>query len=71
MRLLPKNWNDVLSLILIVGIFILWTRFELPEDVKGATIMVLASIVSFYFRKAPPEPGNNQPPPGETPIPHG
>jgi hypothetical protein len=52
-RLLPANWNDVLSIILLVGIPVLWVAFTLPPSVEGATIVVWTLVAQFYFRKTP------------------
>jgi hypothetical protein len=51
-RFLPANWNDVLSIFLLVGIPALWVAFTLPETVVGATITVWTLVAQFYFRRS-------------------
>ena len=60
-RLFPHNWNDVLSLIVIIGVPVLWLLdaygpidITLSEAVIGATILAWGNVVQFYFRRAPP-----------------
>ena len=53
-RLLPRNWNDVLSLGLLAGVPALWVLASLPEQVLGATIVVWTLVAQFYFRRQPP-----------------
>ena len=59
--MLWQNWNDMLSLVLIVLIVALWVGScylpaPLPESVIGATIVVFTLVAQFYFRKAREEP---------------
>jgi len=59
-RILPTNWNDTLSLILIIVIPALWIldgagTIEIKSEVSGALIVTWATVISFYFRKAPSE----------------
>ena len=59
-RLLPANWNDTLSLLLMIVIPVLWASnrwLQFPEAVIGATISGWTMIVVFYFRKSPPKKG--------------
>ena len=58
----PKSWNDILALILIVGIPALWVlgleyqarNVPLDGEIKGALILAWGLIIQYYFRKAPP-----------------
>ena len=53
-KLLPQNWNDTLSLFLVVGIPILWLVAKaLPESAMGASIVVWTLVAQYYFRRAP------------------
>ncbi len=56
-KLIPQNWNDTLSLFLLVGIPALWVAFTLPPSVEGATIVVWTLVAQFYFRRTPAEAG--------------
>lgn len=50
----PKNWNDVLSLILIVGICAIWiSRVNIEGEVNGALIATFTLVVQYYFRRSP------------------
>jgi hypothetical protein len=51
-RLLPQNWNDSLSIFVLVGIPLLWVAFTLPETVVGATITVWTLCAQFYYRRS-------------------
>ncbi len=51
---MPKRFNDVLAIVVIVAILVIWVRFPLPETVLGATIAAFALILNFYFRKQGP-----------------
>ena len=56
-KMLPKKWNDTLSLLIalpIIGILTFYAD-RLPEMVVGAFIALVTLIVQFYFRKAGPE----------------
>lgn len=53
MRFLPKTWNDTLSLILVLGIPLLWAFGQLTGEVLGATIAAWMLVIQFYFRRAP------------------
>lgn len=53
MRGLPRNWNDYLALIIIVGTPALWVFANLNEIVLGATISVYTLVAQYYFRRAP------------------
>ena len=57
-RLLPKNWNDLLSLLLIFIIPALWILsgkgiIETDASVNGALIATWTIIIQYYFRRAP------------------
>ncbi len=57
-RLVPNNWNDVLSIVLIVLIVALWAIqgvkiIALRDDVNGALVVLFTLVVQYYFRKAP------------------
>jgi len=55
MKLLPQNWNDTLSLLLIFIIPLMWWKANLPETVNGALILAWGNIIQHYFRKTPSE----------------
>ncbi len=61
-----KRINDLLALILLVGIFpALWILhgkgiIVLPGEVLGATITGFILVLQFYFRKNPPAVTNGQ-----------
>ncbi len=58
----PQNWNDILALVLLFGFPAFWV-FLLASGVAenilllllGATIGFVGQVVTFYFRKSPPE----------------
>ncbi len=57
MKWLPQKWNDTLSILLlaiIVAVWLLAKRMELPAEVIGATIAWGGLVVAFYYRKAGP-----------------
>ena len=63
--MLPKNWNDVLALIVLVLVAGLWTflsRVGLATEHQGmligASIVWIGAIVMYYWRKQPPAPGD-------------
>jgi hypothetical protein len=56
MRWLPRNWNDVLSIAVIVGMPIYWWAAAPNEMVIGATIAGFTLCVQYYFRRAPEGP---------------
>ena len=67
-RFLPRTWNDVLALFLLVVIPAFWVGagrgwIDLARlgDVNGALIAMWTLVVQYYFRRAPP--GNGSPPP--------
>lgn len=51
----PQNWNDTLSLLLIVIIPLMWWKANLPAEVNGALILAWGNIIQFYFRKSQTE----------------
>jgi hypothetical protein len=56
----PRNFNDVLCLILILLIVTFWFLtglkvLELPAEVTGALIVTWTLLVQYYFRKKPGE----------------
>jgi len=61
MKFIPQNYNDLLSLLIMViifpGLWILQGRgiVNIPEGVIGATIAIETLIAQFYFRKAQTE----------------
>lgn len=55
MRWTPQNWNDVLSLILMVGIMMVWIFKPVDGEVNGALISVFTLVAQFYYRKAKTE----------------
>lgn len=61
MKFAPKNWNDVLAIILVVGLPLYWRwllALGLPTEIVmviiGALIGNFGQVVTYYFRKAPP-----------------
>lgn len=57
-RWMPRNWNDVLALVLLFVIPALWVlqglkTLELVGEVIGATIMGWTLVLQYYFRRAP------------------
>jgi hypothetical protein len=64
MRWLPRNWNDVLALILFLMLPVYWgwlLKAGVPEAtinmIVGAGLVWFADVVKFYFRKGPPTAG--------------
>lgn len=54
-----KTFNDSLALMVLVLYVGIWaadilTKVDVPDIVLGATIAHLTTIITFYFRKAPP-----------------
>ena len=54
-----KTFNDTLALVLLVLYVGLWVadamnKVDVPDIVTGATITHLTMVVTFYFRKQPP-----------------
>ena len=59
-KLLPQNWNDTVSLLLIILIPAIWVlngrdKITVSPEVSGALIATWTMVVQFYFRKAPTE----------------
>lgn len=59
-KLLPQNWNDTLSLILIFLIPALWVLdgmglIKVNEVVVGALVITWGNITQYYFRRSPPK----------------
>ena len=55
---MPKTWNDVLALLLILIIPGLWVGqgiklLDLPGEVVGASLVGWTLVIQFYFRRAP------------------
>jgi hypothetical protein len=57
MRWLPRNWNDALSLALIVGLPLYWWLAHPIDIVVGTTLGGWTLVCQYYFRKTPPEAG--------------
>lgn len=56
MRFWPRKFNDLLALLIIVGLPVYWAAFR-PEDiVVGTTLGGWTLVCQFYFRKAQGEP---------------
>lgn len=62
-----KTFNDFLALIIVLAIVALWildpvlranVGFGLPDQVVGATILLLTLVVQFYYRRAKDEANN-------------
>lgn len=64
MKFLPNNFNDLLAILIMVGVFpALWILqgrdiVNIPEGVIGASIAIETLIAQFYFRKTPTVPGD-------------
>lgn len=50
-KFVPQNFNDLLAVMLIIGIVLLWVFATLPTEVSGALIVTWTLIVQYYFRK--------------------
>lgn len=70
MRFAPRNFNDLLALILVTFTFGLWVYLvtqvvagrvavEAVAIIVTATITTLGQVVTFYFRKKPEDSTNN------------
>jgi hypothetical protein len=53
MRYLPRNWNDVLSIAVIIGLPIYWWAAMPNEMITGATVAGFTLTLQYYFRRAP------------------
>lgn len=51
----PQNWNDMLSVVILIGVPVLWVLGDLSETVLGATIATFLLVTQYYFRRKPPE----------------
>lgn len=55
---MPKNWNDLLALLLLIIIPGLWVGMglkllSLSGEIVGASIMGWTLVLQYYFRKSP------------------
>lgn len=62
MEWVPKNWNDILAVWIIIGlplllVFVYASVIPLPEIVVGALIGGWTLTCQYYWRKAPPPEG--------------
>lgn len=61
----PRNWNDMLSVPLVIGMPVLLTlvyfaNIPLPEIVVGAFIGGWTLGVQYYYRRAPETSGEKE-----------
>ena len=63
MRWVPKNWNDVLAIVLVIGLPLYWRWLlaagiseELLNVIIGALLIRFGDVVQYYFRRAPEGP---------------
>lgn len=59
---IPKNWNDILAIWVIIGlplllVYVYSSLIPLPEIVVGALIGGWTLTCQYYWRKAPPAGG--------------
>lgn len=53
------NVNDIIAMIIIVGILTIWTiqgilKLNIPGEINGTLISAFMLVVQYYFRKKPP-----------------
>ena len=48
----PKNWNDVLAFLILVGAPLLVVATKPPDIVTGTLMAGWTLVATFYFRKA-------------------
>jgi hypothetical protein len=53
---IPKTWNDILSVVLLIGLPAYWWAANPNEMIIGATVAVFTLVAQFYFRRAPEGP---------------
>lgn len=62
----PKNWNDVLALIILGAIISMWivdVFYPLRNEIVLGTLPATFILVTqYYFRRAPPNGGSGTPP---------
>ena len=63
MKWLPQNWNDTLSLIVILIIPLMWglqgaNKLTFPAEVNGGLLVSWSLILQYYFRRSPPTASN-------------
>ena len=63
-RILPRTWNDVLSVLILIIIPVVWGMagsghidFARLGDLNGALIATWTLVVQYYFRRSPPTNG--------------
>jgi len=49
---LPQNWNDALSLVIVLGAGAALVFAPLDGEVKGGFLTIITLIAQFYFRRA-------------------
>ena len=49
--MLPKAWNDVLAMVILVGAPLLVVFFKLPDIAIGTLLAGWTLVIQFYFRK--------------------
>lgn len=62
MKWLPRTWNDILAILLILGLPLYWWLAVPNEMITGATIAVFTLVAQYYFRRAPETPTTTEPP---------
>lgn len=56
-RALPRNWNDWLALLILVGLPVIWVTYKLEDVLLGGTLSGWTLVIQYYYRRAPdPEP---------------
>ena len=61
MKWTPRHWNDVLAILLLIGLPLYW-RWLMAAGISQDVLMVIVGallghfgqVVTYYFRKAPP-----------------
>lgn len=54
MRWLPRTWNDILAVLLLVGLPLYWWLAQPSGAIEGATLAVFTLVAQYFFRRAPP-----------------
>jgi hypothetical protein len=56
MKWYPRRWNDILALLLLVGLPIYLAVVKPSDIVVGSFVTGWTLVVQFYFRRAPEDP---------------
>ena len=49
----PRTWNDILAIVLLLGLPLYWWLASPNEMITGATIAAFTLCVQYYYRRAP------------------